>query len=273
MAVHNRTRPTRLGQTQRLRARADHQIAADQHVCFTGGHTDRADILGRIGQTAVDMHRTTFLRQPGHLHHAGRLAIQMRRLRQHGTDGHNARAANARDHHIMGAVDLGQCGHGQGADIHLLCGRLFQLCPLDRHKRRAKAVQTREILVAGRLVNRALAPQFGFQRHDRHAVGLHTAIAAAFANLGIDEDAFVRVRKSAALAAATLFRRAGLYINKNRYALDFAKSFLNRIQLGAREFLHIWRQDKARNILFVIIDHHRLGRSHGGDFGDDLAGA
>ena len=50
--------------------------------------------------------------------------------------------------------------------------RLAQLTAFDRDEARAKAVHARVILVARRLVDRALAAELGFHRRDRHAVRL-----------------------------------------------------------------------------------------------------
>ena len=60
--------------------------------------------------------------------------------------------------------------------------RLAQLAAVDGDEGRAEALDAGIILVAGRLVDGALAAEFGFQRLDRNAVRLHRAIAAALAD-------------------------------------------------------------------------------------------
>src|SRR3546814_2185487 len=66
----------------------------------------------------------------------------------------------------------------------------------------AEAVHAGEVLVAGRLVDGALAAELGFHRHHRDAVGLHRAVAAALADQLVDEDAFGRIGIASALTAA-----------------------------------------------------------------------
>ena len=53
------------------------------------------------------------------------------------------------------------------------------------------------------------------------------AIAATFADVGIDKDPLVRIRKMSALAAAALFCSTGLDVNYSRHTLVFAEFFLN----------------------------------------------
>src|SRR3546814_13825668 len=74
----------------------------------------------------------------------------------------------------------------------------------------AEAVHAGEVLVAGRLVDGALAAELGFHRHHGDAVGLHRAVAAALADQLVDEDAFGRIGIASALAAAAFFGGAGL---------------------------------------------------------------
>ncbi len=59
------------------------------------------------------------------------------------------------------------------------------------------------------------------------------AIAAAFADALVDEDALRRIRIEPALAAAALFRRAGLVVDQDREALDLAQLLLHRIEFAA----------------------------------------
>src|SRR4029077_16859095 len=68
----------------------------------------------------------------------------------------------------------------------------------------AKALEAGEILVAVRLVDAALAAEIGLDRQHRNAVRLVRAIATAFADGVVDEDALGRIGKFAALAAAAL---------------------------------------------------------------------
>ena len=80
---------------------------------------------------------------------------------------------------------------------------------------------------------RALAAEFGLDRLDRDAVRLHAAIAAAFADQFVDEDALVGIGKGAALAAAALFGGAGLVVEQHRHALDVAQLALHEVEVVA----------------------------------------
>ena len=100
-------------------------------------------------------------------------------------------------------------------------------------KTRAKALDAGKVLVAVRLVDPPLATEFGFQRLHRDAVGNGRAVAAAFADALIDEDALRRIRIEPALAAATLFRRAGLVVDQDGEALDLAQFLLHRVEFAA----------------------------------------
>ncbi len=262
MAVHHRPRAPRLHQADGFRPRSGDQITAQNRVRLAQGHPNGADVLGRIGQPQMNMHRTALLRQTGHFHHAGPFAVDMRGLRKDRADGDNAGAANAGDHHVVGAVNRGHGRFGQIRQIDLRGRGLFRGGALQRHKGRAKAVDTTEILVAGRLVNRPLAPQFGFHRHDRNTVGLHPAIAAAFADIGIDKHPFVRIGKQPALAATALFGGAGLDIKNDRHTLDFTKFPLNFHQLCALIPFQPRRKRTTVNVLFFIIDYGNVFHPH-----------
>src|SRR5690606_5039007 len=67
----------------------------------------------------------------------------------------------------------------------------------------------------------------------RYAVRFYPAIAATFANKLVDDDALVRVGKRSALAAATLFGRAGLIIDQDGNTFYLAQPALDLIQIFA----------------------------------------
>src|SRR4029453_6977352 len=95
---------------------------------------------------------------------------------------------------------------GQRRDVvGLRSLRLAQAAADDSDEAWAKAVDTGEILVARALVDRALAAEFGFYRCARHAVRFHAAVAAAFADELVDEDALRGIGILAALPAPALF--------------------------------------------------------------------
>src|SRR5207244_949197 len=79
---------------------------------------------------------------------------------------------------------------------------LAQGAAIDADERRAKAFDAGIILVAARLVDRALAAELGLQWLDRDAVRLHRTIAATFTDRRIDHHAARRIFHGATLAAA-----------------------------------------------------------------------
>ena len=166
MGVHHSPGAPRRGQPKCLGPSAHHKVAADQRIAFACGDPNGADGLGRLGQPAMNMHRAALLSETGHLHHTRSLAINLRRLRQNGTDGHNACAAHSRDHHIMRALDWRDAWLWHLRYRHIRCRFFFDLRALEGHERRAKAVHTGKVFVTARLINRPLAPQFGFHGHD-----------------------------------------------------------------------------------------------------------
>ena len=95
-----------------------------------------------------------------------------------------------------------------------------QLAALDRHEARAEALEAGIVLVAGRLVDLALAAERGLDRLDRDAVGLDAAIAAALADQLVDEDAPVRDReiRRACAGGASRRRRSGRRSGRRRPA-------------------------------------------------------
>ena len=83
---------------------------------------------------------------------------------------------------------------------------------------RAEPLQTRQVGVATRGRNPALAAVFGVHRLDRDAVRLRGAIAAILADALVDADLHFRHRHRAALAAATLLRGADLVVDDHGQA-------------------------------------------------------
>src|SRR6478735_12254647 len=100
-------------------------------------------------------------------------------------------------------------------------------------KARAKTLDAGKVLVAVRLVDLALAAELGLQRLHGDAVGGLRAVAAAFADELVDEGALCRIRIKPALAAAALFRCAGLVVNDDSQALDVAQLALHGVELAA----------------------------------------
>ena len=103
--VHDRPRPPSARQAKRLGPGRDNKIAPDQRIRLTRCHTNGADVFGTVRNTAMDMYGTALLGKARHLHHPSALAINLRGLRQHGTDGHNAGPTDTGDHHVMRTID------------------------------------------------------------------------------------------------------------------------------------------------------------------------
>src|SRR4051812_24633875 len=139
----------------------------------------------------------------------------MRRHAENTADGDDAGAANAGDDDVVGPAELRMRGLRQRHHLLVLGDALalLQLLAVHSDEGRAEAPHAGEVLVAGRLVDGALAAELGLQRLHRDAVRLDAAIAAALADQLVDDDALLWVRECAAFAAAALFGRTGLVID------------------------------------------------------------
>src|ERR1700675_4965931 len=104
---------------------------------------------------------------------------------------------------------------------------------MDGDEARTEPFDAGIVLVAVRLVDLALAAEFGLERLNRNAVRCLRAVAAAFADEVVDEDALRWIRIQSALAAASFFGGAGLVIEQNREALDLAQLALDLVQFAA----------------------------------------
>jgi hypothetical protein len=106
-------------QAQRLRARAHHQIAADQRVGLARGDPDRADVAGFSASRQWMCTAPPFWARPAISIIARALAVEMRGHRQERADGDDAGAADAGDDDVPGAVDRRQVRLGQMSGIQL----------------------------------------------------------------------------------------------------------------------------------------------------------
>src|SRR5262249_18043828 len=109
-------------------------------------------------------------------------------------------------------------------------GRGSEAAAMHRDKARAETCDAGVILVAARLVDRALAAKLGLDRYHRDAIRGARAIAAALANQIVDKDALRRVGEAAALAAAALLGGASLVVNDRGDAGDRTQFALHRIE-------------------------------------------
>src|SRR5215472_10975233 len=101
---------------------------------------------------------------------------------------------------------------------------------MHRDEARAEALEAGEILVAVRLVDGALAPELGLDRLHRDAVRFLRAIAAAFADELVDEDALRRIGILTALAPPPLLRGASLVVDENGEAGCVAQALLHCVE-------------------------------------------
>src|SRR5215469_1731346 len=181
-------------------------------------------------------HRAALLRHADLVEHGDTFAFEMRRHAEQRADRHHTGAADTGNQHAIRLAECGQCGVGQGrepvfADISR--SAFLHAAALDRHKTRAEAFEAGEILVAARLVDHALAAEFGLNRRHRQAVRLRRAVAAALADEVVDDYPLWRIGETAALAAAALLGGAGLVIDDRRNALELADFALDVVELVA----------------------------------------
>ena len=148
--------------------------------------------------------------------------------------------------------------------------RLAQASAMNGHEARAEAFDAGEILVAARLIDAPLAPEFGLERLDRHAVGDPSAIAAALAHLRMDEGADGRVGPFAALAQAPPLGRAWLVVEDDRDAFEFAEFALRFVHGVAMAKADALRQRHAGVALGLVGDQRHLLHPFGGELAKDL---
>ena len=237
VGIDDRARDATLGPAQRRNAGGDHDVAAEDEVGAAGRDADGGEIV-RLRRDADMAHdRAVLLRQPGEVERRARLAVDMGGHAEQRADGDDAGAADPGDEDVVGAIERRHGRHRQIGEQRGRIGRgavgLPQLAAMHGDKTRAKALDAGKVLVAVRLVDPPLAAEFGLQRLHRDAVGNGRAIAAAFADALVDEDALRRIRIEPALAAAALLRRAGLVVDQDGEALDLAQLLLHRVEFAA----------------------------------------
>src|SRR5581483_9924447 len=183
-----------------LRA-GDDDVAAEHEIGAARGDADGVDFLRRVSDADIAVDRAALLREAGHVDDADALAFEVCRHRGDRADGDDAGAADAGDDDAVRVIGLRQGRRSQRRPTRRLgyALTLLQLRAMHGNEGRAKAVETGIVLVAARLVDGALAAPFGHQRLYGNAVRFHAAVAAAFADEIVDDDALVRIREQAAL--------------------------------------------------------------------------
>src|SRR6185312_5566578 len=134
--------------------------------------------------------------------------------------------------------------------------RLGESAALDRHEARTKALEARKVLVAGRLVDRALAPKLGFERLHREAIGLNRTVAATFAHPVVDDHAPRRIGRQLAASATAQLGRAGLLVNDDRDSGHPAQLALHGFELVTVEEPRAGREVGDRELLGRIANYH-----------------
>jgi hypothetical protein len=204
------------------------------------------EVFRPVGDADVAEHRAALLGEAGHVEHGDALAVQVRRHADQRADGDHAGAADAGDEDAPGLRgSAGRVGSGRGAKR---CSparalALARAAAFDGDEARAEAVHARVILVAGRLVDLALAAELGFHRQDRHAVGFTCRSRRSLRTPLVDEDAGLRVGEGAALAAAALFGGTGLVEDQGRHAGHGAQFALDHV-----EFVALADRDAVGNV-------------------------
>ena len=93
------------------------QIAAEHEVGARDARADRMDVVRRLGNAHVAGNRAALLREPRHVDRAEALALEVRRLAEHGRQRHHAGAAHARHQHGVGCSIDGSFGSGRLASM------------------------------------------------------------------------------------------------------------------------------------------------------------
>ena len=170
-------------------------------------------------------HRAIFLRDADHIDQRRALALHEGCLPQNMANGNHTRAADARHQNAPRLVKRWQVRFWHDREwyfVEIGHGRpraLDQLASLHRHKAWAEALDAGEVLVAGRLIDLALAPELGLDRLDRHAIRLYPAIAATLADQFIDEHTLGRIGERALAPPPAFFGSASLVIDDDAGAL------------------------------------------------------
>src|SRR5579883_1636120 len=260
--VDDRLRGAGLELGERIGAGADDEIATEQQVGAAGAqsHGMQGFRVGADADMADD--GAALLRHAELIEHRGALALDVRGHAHDGADGDDTGAADARDQHAVGLLDRRQDRSCRQRSFGRALGCLrdrglafAQAAAFDRHEAGAEAVEAGIVLVAGRLVDRALGAELGLYGRHRQAVRGDRAVAAALADRLVDEHAPVGIGIGAALAAATLLGGAGLIVDQHRYALVLAQRALDLVELVAVMEGDAGRPFGADRILVRIVAH------------------
>src|ERR1019366_993347 len=244
---------------ERRLVRGHDRIAADDEIGHGGADLGRQDGVGAIGDLDVAPGRTALLRQAGGVLRDDALAFEVGGHAEHLPDRDDAGAADPGDDDAPGLFRDRQDRIRRRADArelgsrHAALLRALELAAFDRDEARAKALQARIVLVAGVLVDAALAPELGFDRLDRQAVALYRAIAAAFADKLVDDHAPGRIFHRAALPAPALLGRAGLVVDDDGATRQLAQLLLDAVEVVAVVDSNARGQARPGVVLVVLL--------------------
>ena len=224
---------------QHLVGGGDDQIAADDEIGAPRAGADRVDVV-RVRATRMwQATAPPFCARPDMSMVPKPLPSICAAWPRTARDRDDAGATDAGDHHGVGLVQRGALGSGRldeqrgeplapaspsGASALAPCTvtKLGQK-PFRQEKSLLQADWSMARLRPNSVSSGTMATQFD----------LHAAVAAAFADGFVDEDALVRIGKGAALAAAALLGRAGLVVDERRDAVRPAQVVLHRLQIVA----------------------------------------
>ena len=264
-----------------LEARAHHRVAPDQEVGRSVSDARGEEVVGAFRDADVARHGTVLLGKARHVELRRPLALEVGCHAQDRPDGDDSGSADAGDEHVPGLVAgrefrKRQFGEGFFSDLDGISSRPSQAAAGDGDEARAVALHAREVLVARRLVDPALAAVLGFDGFHRDAVALHRAVAAALAHEFVDHDAPVRIGEFSAFAQPPRLGGARLVVDQRRHPGNVAQFRLDAVQVVPVVHADSARKG-ARGVLRGFIGEHLdasdpLGVQLAHDFGSgDLA--
>ena len=155
-----------------FRVGRDDHVAAEEQVGTAASNRDGVDLLRFRRQADLGDHRSALLGEPDLVQDADTFSFDVCSHPQHRPHRHDTGPADAGNDHVARTVEVRLRGIRQArhqiAENGAIVGRrrLAHLRPGNRHETRAEALHAREILVAGGLVDLALAPKLRLQGLD-----------------------------------------------------------------------------------------------------------
>jgi hypothetical protein len=135
---------------------------------------------------------------------------------------------------------------------------------LHGDERRAISKSAGIVLIARRLVDAHLLAALGCDRHQAHAIGLLHAIAAAFADFFVNDQAQGGLGHGAARTLAALFGGAFLIVDDHRHTGDERHLGQRAHQFVARAEFGVLGQLAERCVLLGVLgEHHGLANALG----------